>query len=126
MKFNSANFPSVIVLLGVFLLAALFLGSGNVMPYSSVSNYSAFEGLEDMATTNTDANSGGIMENAANTITDTAVNVGKAVSSVFGGGSDTTTAVTSPPATGGNLESFTSSIMPNVEAFSGSSYASYN
>ena len=102
MKINTSYFPSVIILLGVFIFISLFFGTGNVIPYSKVSNFSSFEGFDqngggDETQPSTTGNEGGIMStmgnvanSVASTLSDAASTVSTAATNVLGGGSTDT------------------------------------
>lgn len=130
MKINTSYFPSVIILLGVFIFLSLFFGTGNVIPYSKVSNFSSFEGFEQTGAGDGDSTGGGVGESlsnaattVANTVSDAANTVSTAASNLFGGSSTPDASVVSSPETTVPAAPAT----PAVEAFGTlSSYSSYH
>lgn len=123
MKLNTTYFPSIIVLLGVLLFASLFFGSGNVIPYSKVSNFTSFEGFEDDISKTADNTAGGLVDTVSDAVSSAASSVSNAASNLFGS-NDSANAAPAPEVPAAQP----APPAPTTEAFTsfGGSYASYN
>ncbi len=127
MKINTSYFPSVIILLGVFIFISLFFGTGNVVPYSKVSNFSSFEGFDS---SNLDNHTGEGVGELWNTAT---AAVSNAATNLFGSSNDPASGpvgpavpaaqvdpASAPPVNPGGIEPFA------TLSGSANNYSSYN
>jgi hypothetical protein len=124
MKINTSYFPSVIILLGVFIFISLFFGTGNVIPYSKVSNFTSFEGFEGDSSSSPEMTGDGIVDSVSGAVSSAASAVSTAASNLFGSGSSTASTEAPPAAPAAE----TAPPAPTTEAFTsfGGSYAAYN